>query len=87
MEIFELLAALAHLGDACVCFLEMATFFVDGSAAYKGVKTLRERKKIAEKEEHRHGGKPLKKPSWWPFIILLVLGIGLTTLMIYKYTR
>ena len=73
MEIFELL-------QGCMCFLEVMTLFFDGTAAYSGIKTYQKRKKAAE----HHA---LKKPSWIPFVVLLVFAIGFTALTVYKYVR
>ena len=87
MEFLAFLEVLLPMFDGCMCFLEMATLFIDGSAAYNGIKTFKNRKKIADKAAHQHGGPPLHKPSWWPFVILLVVGLGFTALTVYKYTR
>ncbi len=87
MEFFLFLELLVPMFDGCMCFLEMATLGFDASAAYNGVKTYKNRKKVAEKAAHQHGGAPLHKPSWWPFVVLLSVGLVFTALTVYKYTR
>ena len=77
MEILLFLEALVPLFDGCVCFLELAALFSNGSAAYSGYKTFKPRK----------GEAALKKPSAWPFVILVTLAVGFTVLLIVKYTR
>jgi len=75
----EIIEGLFALFEGCFCFLEFAALFIDGAAAYNGIKTYRKRKRAAQ-----HG---LKKPSWTPFIVLAILGFAFTALMVYKYTR
>ena len=77
MEILLLLEGLIPLFDGCFCFLELATLFSNGTAAYSGVKTFKNRKDKLE----------LKRPSVWPFVILVTVAIGFTVLLVVKYTR
>jgi hypothetical protein len=76
MEIFE---ALVGLSEGCMCFLEFATLFLDGTTLYSGIQTYEKNKRA--KEHDRKG------PSWTPFIVLLVLAIFFTALMAFKYFR
>ena len=76
MEILLLLEGLLPLFEGCMCFLELGTLFSSGTAAYSGVKTFKNRKAKPE----------LKRPSVWPFVILVTLAIGLTVLLVVKYT-
>ena len=75
----EFIAALLALFDGCFGFLEIATLFLDGAAVYRGIKTYRKR----QRAEHH----ALRKPSWLPFIVLLVLAVLFTALLVCKYTR
>lgn len=86
MEILELLFGLVQFLDVCACFLEVVTVGANGTAAYNGVRTYQKRKKLGEQAAHDHGP-PLRKPSWWPFVILLIVSIGFTTLLFVKYAR
>jgi hypothetical protein len=83
MEIFE---ALVLLFDGCMCFLELATLFSGGTTAYTGVRTYKKRKAIDAKAAAQPGA-ALRKPSWWPFVLLLMIAVGFTALTLYKYSR
>jgi hypothetical protein len=86
MEILELLFVLVQFLDVCACFLEVAALGANGASAYTGYRTFQKRKKITEHNLHHHGA-PLKKPSVWPFVVLLIIAIGLTVLVVVKYSR
>ena len=71
--------------DGCmVGFLELLTLFLVGAAAFLGTRTYQKHKQVVEKLAHHHKV-PIKKPSWWPFLILLTLAIGFTWMTLWKY--
>lgn len=77
MEILLFLEALLPMFEGCMCFLEFATLFSNGSAAYSGYKTFKPRKGEVE----------LKKQSIWPFVVIMTLAVGFTVLLVVKYMR
>ncbi len=75
MEIFEVLA----LVDLCGCFLEAAALASNGTAAYPGYQTYRDRKR-ARQTETPPSGKIL-----WRFLIILLIAVALLVLVISKW--
>lgn len=80
----EILEALVVAFDGCMCFLEMAALFSNGTAAYSGYRTYQGRKRAAETRKE-HPETPARSPSWWPFVVLLIFAIGFTVLVMVKY--
>ena len=71
--------------DGCFGLLEVLTILFIAAAVYLGVKTSQKQKHVAEKIAHHHAKTPLKKPSWWPFGILLVFALLFSSLTFFKY--
>jgi hypothetical protein len=83
----DFLEGLTRAFDGCFGLLEVLTIFLDAVAVYLGVKTYQKDRHVAEKLSHQHGKTPIKKPSWWPFAILLVLALAFTALTVFKWAR
>jgi hypothetical protein len=81
----EFLNMLVKALDGCVGLLEVLTVFFDIAALFVGVKTYKKQQHAAEKLAHQHANKPIKKPTWWPVVVLAVLGIVFTALTAWKY--
>jgi TRAP-type C4-dicarboxylate transport system permease small subunit len=74
-----ILDALLAIFDGCFGSLEVLTFLFDIAAVYVGVSTMQKRNRA---KQHA-----LKKPSWTPFVALLIFAIFFTALTVYKYTK
>lgn len=81
----QFLEGIVRALDGCVGLLEVLTLLFMVTAVYLGVKTSQKQKHFAEKLAHHHAKAPLKKPSWWPFGILLGLAILFVALTVFKY--
>jgi hypothetical protein len=82
----QFLEGIVRALDGCVGLLEVLTLLVTAAAVYLGVKTSQKQKHVTEKIAHQHSKAPVKKPSWWPFGILLALALLLGALTFFKYT-
>ena len=71
--------------DGCVGFLEVLTIFFDIAAIFVGVKTYQKQQHAAEKLAHQHARKPIRKPTWWPVVVLAALAIVFSVLTAWKY--
>ncbi len=83
----EFLDMLVRALDGCTGLLEVLTVVLDAAAVYLGTTTYQKHKQFMEKVAHAHGKAALKKPTWWPVVILAVLGVALTALTIWKWSR
>jgi hypothetical protein len=80
----EFLDTLIRLFSGCVGLLEVLTIFLDIAAVYFGVKTYQKYKHAAEKLAH-HTKAPVKKPTWWPIVVLAILALAFTALTSWKW--
>ena len=71
--------------DGCVGLLEVLTVLDIAAAIYLGVRTYQKQQHVQEKLAHHHAKTPLKKPTWWPALILAVVAVLLTALTAFKY--
>ncbi len=69
----------------CAGLLEVLTLLFDAAAVYVGVKTLQRHKRVAAKLAQVHGRAAIKKPTWWPVVILGVCALIFTVLTAWKY--
>ena len=81
----QFLEGIVRALDGCVGLLEVLTLLFTVAAVYLGVTTFQKQKHVAEKIAHQHAKTPLKKPSWWPFGVLLVLALLFGALTFFKY--
>ncbi len=69
----------------CAGMLEVLAIVFDLAAGYLGVKTFQRHKHVAQKLAHVHGKAPVKKPNWWPVVIVGAFGLVFTGLTAWKY--
>jgi hypothetical protein len=68
----------------CEGSLEVLALILDVAAYFVGTTTLKKRGHAEEKLSHDPRAH-IKKPSWWPFAILLGCGIAFTGLVVCKW--
>jgi hypothetical protein len=79
------LEGIVRVLDGCFGFLEVLTLLLDVATIYLGVRTYKKQHQVAEKLAHHHAKAPLKKPTWWPVVILGVFAVLATALTAFKY--
>jgi hypothetical protein len=72
--------------DGCTGLLEVMTIFLDCAAVAIGIRTYRKHQHAVTKLAHDPKAH-VKKPVWWPVVVLTALAIAFTTLAVYKIWR
>ena len=81
----QFLEGLVRALDGCAGFLEVVTILFTVAAIYLGITTAQKQKHTAEKLAHHHSKAPLKKPTWWPFGVVVTLAVLFVALTVFKY--
>jgi hypothetical protein len=81
----EYLDSIVRAFSGCTGMLEVLAIVFDVSAGYLGVKTLQKHRHVSQKLAQVHGRASLKKPNWWPVVILGIFGLVFTGLTAWKY--
>jgi hypothetical protein len=83
--VMQFLEGIVKALDGCTNFLEVLTLLLVAAAIYLGLRTYQKQQHVQEKLAHHHAKAPLKKPSWWPALILGVFAVLFTALTAFKY--